>query len=330
MPVEYLSAEQESRYGRFATEPSPGELEQFFRLDTRALELARAKRRPATRLGWAVQWGTVRMLGTFLTEDPTAVPAAVVRFVAEQLGLGDEHFAEYGTRVQTVYEHAWEIRDAYGYRDFAAGEAELREFLAARVWSSLEGPRALFDRAVVWLVNNRVLLPGVTTLARMVAALRQEENDRLHAALYDAVPYDLRTRTVASSVAVCRVTSSRFNVGAFEVSPNAPTSRWSSPEATAATRSCAASPCWPPGSSSGRSSPACRRTRVRETIPAFHPVWADVDTALIDAIDKQAAHGSFRNWANITAHILSGMKKLNLKQVDEDLVRWVYSKIGGM
>ncbi|MGW3360817.1 DUF4158 domain-containing protein [Streptomyces bungoensis] len=120
MPVEYLSAEQEARYGRFATEPSPGELEQFFRLDTRALELARAKRRSATRSGWAVQWGTVRMLGTFLTEDPTAVPASVVRFVAEQLGLDDEHFAEYGTHAQTVYEHVWEIRDTYGYRDFAA------------------------------------------------------------------------------------------------------------------------------------------------------------------------------------------------------------------
>ncbi|MCX5192141.1 hypothetical protein [Streptomyces sp. NBC_00268] len=72
------------------------------------------------------------------------------------------------------------------------------------------------------------------------------------------------------------------------------------------------------------------KDEVRETIPAFHPVWADADTALIDAIDKQAAHGSFRNWAKITTHILAGMKKLNLKQVDEDLVRWVYSKIGGM
>ncbi|WP_327282103.1 DUF4158 domain-containing protein [Streptomyces sp. NBC_01205] len=196
MPVEYLSAEQEARYGRFATEPSPGELEQFFRLDTKALDLARAKRRPPTRLGWAVQWGTVRMLGTFLTEDPTAVPASVVRFVAEQLGIDDEHLAEYGTRSQTAYEHPWEIRDEYGYRDFAAGEEELREFLAARVWSSLEGPRALFDRAVVWLVNNRVLLPGVTTLARMVAAVRPEENDRLYTALYEAVPYDLRTEMV--------------------------------------------------------------------------------------------------------------------------------------
>lgn len=47
----------------------------------KALELARAKRRAATRLGWALQWGTVRMLGTFLTEDPTAVPAATVALV---------------------------------------------------------------------------------------------------------------------------------------------------------------------------------------------------------------------------------------------------------
>lgn len=45
-------------------------------------------------------------------------------------------------------------------------------------------------------MNNRVLLPGVTTLARMVAAVRQEENDRLHATLYEAVPYDLRTEMV--------------------------------------------------------------------------------------------------------------------------------------
>ena len=53
MPVEYLSAEQEARYGRFVAEPTPAELEQFFRLDAKALELARARRRAATRLGWA-------------------------------------------------------------------------------------------------------------------------------------------------------------------------------------------------------------------------------------------------------------------------------------
>ncbi|GGT33079.1 hypothetical protein GCM10010271_41200 [Streptomyces kurssanovii] len=102
MPVEYLSAEQETRYGRFATEPSPGDLEQFFRLDKKALDLAR--RNAVRRQGWdgRCTGGRVRMLGTFLAEDPTAVPAAVVGFVAEQLGTDDEHFAEYGTRSQTA------------------------------------------------------------------------------------------------------------------------------------------------------------------------------------------------------------------------------------
>lgn len=55
------------------------------------------------------------------------------------------------------------------------------------------GPRALFDRAVVWLIGNRVLLPGITTLVRAVAEVRHEENDRLHAALYEATPGGLRT-----------------------------------------------------------------------------------------------------------------------------------------
>jgi len=147
MPVEFLSDEQVARYGRFAAMPSAGELELFFRLDGRARELAAAKRRPAARLGWAVRWGTVRMLGTFLTDDPTAVPDPVVAFVAERLGIDPACFAGYTSRAQTAYEHAWEIRDALGYREFAAAEGELRGFVAARVWASLEGLRSLFDRA---------------------------------------------------------------------------------------------------------------------------------------------------------------------------------------
>ncbi len=77
-----------------------------------------------------------------------------------------------------MHEHVWEIRDTYAYREFAAGKAELREFPAARVWSSPEGPRALFDRAMVWLVNNRGLLPGLKSLARMVAGSVRKRNHR--------------------------------------------------------------------------------------------------------------------------------------------------------
>jgi hypothetical protein len=114
MPFEFLSDEQVARYGRFPQEPSVAELEQFFRLDRVAFEQVDKRRRPATKLGWAVQWGTVRMLGVFLTEDPTAVPAGVAGFVVEQVGVDPQESAEYGRRAQTVYEHAWEIRELLG------------------------------------------------------------------------------------------------------------------------------------------------------------------------------------------------------------------------
>ncbi|MFD0684604.1 DUF4158 domain-containing protein [Actinomadura fibrosa] len=66
-------------------EPSPGELGMFFRLDERALTHARSKRAAANRLGLTVQWGAVRMLGAFVTEDLAGVPEAVVRFAADQV-----------------------------------------------------------------------------------------------------------------------------------------------------------------------------------------------------------------------------------------------------
>jgi hypothetical protein len=170
VPVEFLSDEQVARYGGFLGDPSAYDLERFFRLDAEGSRLLKGKRRDENRLGFAVQWGTVRMLGTFLGEDPTAVPRGVAAFVAEQLTIADpECLGAYAERPMTAYEHQWEIRRECGYREFASGELELREFLAARAWALEEGPRPLFDRAVLWLIEQRVLLPGITVLARLIA-----------------------------------------------------------------------------------------------------------------------------------------------------------------
>jgi hypothetical protein len=111
-----------------------------------------------------------------------------VEFVAEQIGIDADVFAEYGRRGQTVYEHSWQIRELLGYRDFAEAEAEVRRHVAARAWSTTDGPRALFDRAVVYMLKERVLLPGITVLTRLVGEVRRQENLRLYSLL------DERTR----------------------------------------------------------------------------------------------------------------------------------------
>ncbi len=116
MAIEFLSDEQVRRYGAFVADPTPEELERFFFLNAAALEVARTKRRRHNRLGWVVQWGTVRMLGTFL-EDPVDVPRVVADYAAGQLGIDDPScIKQYAERVPTRYEHAWEIRDLLEFR----------------------------------------------------------------------------------------------------------------------------------------------------------------------------------------------------------------------
>ncbi|MGB8946635.1 MAG: Tn3 family transposase [Streptomyces sp.] len=184
MPVEFLTDEQAAAFGSFADEPTRPELERFFFLDDEDRKLIAKRRGDHSRLGFALQMCTVRYIGLFL-EDPLAVPWRVVEHLAAQLEIEDaSQIKRYTERQMTAYEHAWEIREAYGYHlyeDHAQGR-EFRSFLHGRAWTAhAEGPKALFDHSVGWLRRNRVLLPGVSVLARQVAEVRRIAEERLHA-----------------------------------------------------------------------------------------------------------------------------------------------------
>ncbi len=181
MPVDFLAAEQERRYGCYTREPSASDLARCFYLNDFDLALLRQRRGAHNRLGFALQLCTVRYLGTFLV-DPVAVPDSVIVRIATQLDIADPScLLLYGQRVQTVREHAGEIQRTYGYRDFhEAGDCRrLLRWLYARAWISAEAPSVLFDLTTARLVDCKILLPGVTTLARLVARVRDRVAERL-------------------------------------------------------------------------------------------------------------------------------------------------------
>ncbi len=165
MPVSFLTAEQERRYGRYAGEPTPDQLARHFHLDDADRELASSKRWDHMCLGFAAQLGTVRFLGTFL-DDPAAVPAGVAADLARQLCIANPGcLAQYDAgRVRWL--HAAEIRERHGYREFTDPFVRFRlaRWLYALCWTGTDRPSVLFDRATAWLVTEKVLLPGASAL----------------------------------------------------------------------------------------------------------------------------------------------------------------------
>ena len=195
MPVSFLTAEQERRYGRYAGEPTPDQLARHFHLDDADRELAASKRWDHMRLGFAVQLGTVRFLGTFL-DDPATVPAGVAADLARQLAIADSGcLAQYDAgRVRWL--HAAEIRDRHGYRELTDPFARFRlaRWLYALCWTGTDRPSVLFDRATAWLVTEKILLPGASVLERLVARIRARAARRLWCALARDVTREQRAR----------------------------------------------------------------------------------------------------------------------------------------
>ncbi|MFF4795559.1 Tn3 family transposase [Streptomyces sp. NPDC001276] len=189
MPVEFLTDEQAAAYGRFVEEPTRPELERFFFLDDVDRDLIALRRTTAHQLGFAVQMCTVRYVGRFLVDDPLDVPWSVVEHLAAQLRIEDPSVVKRYTERAKAYEHAWEIRDAYGYHPFEdpVWGRKFRAFLHGRAWTGAEGPVSLFNQAVGWLRRNRVLLPGVSVLAKQVASVRQVAEKRMYATVAGAV-----------------------------------------------------------------------------------------------------------------------------------------------
>ncbi len=105
-----------------------------------------------------------------------------MRYVAAQLSLDPALWQTYvNGRRPTISEHQTLIRQQYGYRDFnnPAVQFSTIRWLYTRIWLHDEPPSRLFDMLVLRLKENKVLLPGITTLEELVNHIRDQVSRRI-------------------------------------------------------------------------------------------------------------------------------------------------------
>ena len=195
MPVDFLTREQQQSYGRFGGAPSPEQLFRYFHLDDTDHQSLTKRRGDQSRLGFAIQLGTVRFLGTFLS-NPIDVPRNVIDYVGRQLRITDFTCLDSYKTSETHWDHITEIKKIYGYRDFNEPFEyfKLIRWVYTRAWISEERPSVLFDLATARLVEHKILLPGVTTLTRLIAQIQDRVSARLWQALASLSTKEQRTK----------------------------------------------------------------------------------------------------------------------------------------
>jgi hypothetical protein len=195
----FLSDEQRARYRRYVGNPNEEQLARHFHLDAADRELLGQMRGAHNRIGFAVQLGTARFLGTFL-DDPTETPAAVIKTIARQLGEASAPSLDFYRNGRQRWRHTATIREHYGFRDLEEDKAagfRLTRWLYVLCWTGEDRPGLLFDRATTWLLAHKVLLPGITTLERLIGRVRQRATLRLWHRLTSALTDDQRQKLVA-------------------------------------------------------------------------------------------------------------------------------------
>ena len=167
-------------FGIYLGEPNTEQLNQFFYLHEKDLELIDTIRRPSTRLGFALQLGSLRFLGTFIS-DITNIPQNVLSYIATQLNINPGEIIYYSRR-QTRYQHTKLIKSHYGYQDFNYPEIEayLANWLLNRALYTTESSDMLFDMLLKKCLDEKIVLPGVTTFSRFVASTVEKAEEHLY------------------------------------------------------------------------------------------------------------------------------------------------------
>lgn len=179
---ELLTEDQRTEFVRIPADMSESELETYYTFSQYDLEIIKRHRRDHNRLGFAVQLCVLRYLGWSLS-DVGPIPDYIIEYIARQINVNPNSFSLYAQREPTKHEHMEEIRQVYGYQNFSLGNyRKVAQFLLNHALQN-GNSMYLLRTAQEELRNQKIILPGMTTIERLVWETRQRAEERIFKSL---------------------------------------------------------------------------------------------------------------------------------------------------
>jgi TnpA family transposase len=195
-----LSDEQMATFWAWAIDER--EIVRHYTLSAADIELVGKRRVGATRLGFAVLLCVMRFPGRVLDVQETP-PAAVLAFIAGQVGVPVAEFATYQQRATNRREHIAELMQVLGCRPFDAEAASDLMAFAVTLAQGMPRLERLIAAVIEEARKRRVLLPS----PRAIDLLCQQARVRSERLLYKALTSgasDVTKKSLAGCWIWCR------------------------------------------------------------------------------------------------------------------------------
>ncbi|WP_394189582.1 Tn3 family transposase [Paenisporosarcina quisquiliarum] len=150
----------------------------YYTFTKRDLEIINKRRREENRLGFAVQLAVLRHPGWPYTHIKN-IPDSVIHYISKQIGATPSSLRLYPQRENTLWDHLKEIRSEYDFVTFTLKEYRMTFKHLHQL--ALENGDAihLLHECIDFLRKNKIILPAITTLERMVWEARAMAEKKL-------------------------------------------------------------------------------------------------------------------------------------------------------
>ena len=175
-PEILFAEEQRLEFTQISRNISEWEIAKYYTLTELDIENVNRHRRDYNRLGFAVQLCVLRNPGWSLS-NIQKIPESVLFYISEQLNINPKEYDLYFQRENTRLIHFKEIRELYGYKIYSENDYKyLIEYLLPLAMENDNVVR-LVKTAIDELKNRRIILPGITTIERVVNEVITKSNN---------------------------------------------------------------------------------------------------------------------------------------------------------